>query len=244
MRRIKHKQCCGFTLVEMTAASVITAFLALVAVGGLMSISAARSRLQQATETMDELRYVVDLLRGDLANLYRDRFEWFFEGGVETAADGDWPRLRFRTVLADKARADQPEGDLYEVEYAFVAQPDGSRRLCRRVCPIVGVETEPAQTAGGILTRLSDKIAYLGIRYFDGTQWRTDWPADLRQWPLLIEVSLAAKVVEDGGQPRIFARQIVVHFPRLGEEQFEALGEQATDSSAIEFTEPEAGLSQ
>lgn len=244
MRLIKYRQHSGFTLVEMTAASVITAFLALVAVGGLMSISAARSRLQQATETMDELRYVVDLLRGDLANLYRDRFEWFFEGGVETASDGDWPRLRFRTVLADKARADQPEGDLYEVEYAFITKPDGGRQLCRRVCPIVGVETEPAQTAGGILTWLSDKIAYLGIRYFDGTQWRKDWPADLRQWPLLIEVSLAAKVVEHGGPPRIFARQIVAHFPRLGEEQFEALGEPATDSGAIEFIEPEAGLSQ
>lgn len=244
MRRIKHKQRCGFTLVEMTAASVITAFLAMVAVGSLMSVSAARGRLQQATETMDELRYTVDLLRDDLANLYRDRFEWFFEGGVEQAADGDWPRLRFRTVLANKARADQPEGDLYEVEYLFVAQADGGRRLCRRVCPIVGVEVEPAQTAGGILTRLSEKIAYMGIRYFDGTQWRTDWPAQLRQWPLLIEVSLAAKVVEDGGLPRVFARQIVAHFPRLGQEQFEMLGQEGADGGAIEFTEPETGLSQ
>ena len=41
-------------LVELMAASVITAFLAMVAVGGLVSVTSARNTLDEATVVMDE----------------------------------------------------------------------------------------------------------------------------------------------------------------------------------------------
>ena len=233
----------GFTLVELMAASVITAFLAMVAVGGLVSVTSARSSLDEATETMDELRYVVDLLRQDMANMYRDRRELLFEGTVEERAGGTTPRLRFRTIGTVKTRPNQPEGDLYEIEYLFVDRGDGALALSRRVCPIVGVEVEPQQTAGGILTRLSDRISFFGVRYFNGAEWLASWPIEQRQLPQLMELSLAAKIVDKNGKERIFARQAIVTFPRLWQQVLdESEMEGAEASLQMEFTEPEAGI--
>lgn len=240
---IVNRRCSGFTLVELVAASVITAFLAMVAVGGLVSISSARGSLDEATEVMDELRYVVDLLRQDMANMHRDRRELLFEGTVEERAGGTTPRIRFRTIGTVKARAGQPEGDLYEVEYLFFDRGDGTLALSRRVCPIVGVEVEPQQTAGGILTRLSDRVSFFGVRYFNGAEWLTSWPIEQRQLPQLIELSLAAKIIEKNGKERIFARQAIVTFPRIWQQVLDESELEGTEAgAAVEFSEPEAGI--
>ena len=230
-------------MVELMAASVITAFLAMVAVGGLVSITSARSSLDEATEVMDELRHVVDLLRQDMANMYRDRREMLFEGTIEERAGGTTPRLRFRTIGTVKARPDQPEGDLYEIEYLFFDRGDGNLALSRRVCPIVGVETEPQQTAGGVLTRLSERVSFFGVRYFNGVEWLTSWPIEQRQLPQLVELSLAAKIIDKNGKERIFARQAIVTFPRIWQQALDESEMEGTEAgAAVEFTEPEAGI--
>lgn len=240
---IVNRQSGGFTLVELMAASVITAFLAMVTVGGLVSVTSTRNSLGEATEVMDELRYVVDRLRQDMANMHRDRRELLFEGTVEEHAGGTMPRLRFRTIGTVKARPDPPEGDLYEIEYLFFDRGDGMLALSRRVCPIVGVETEPQQTAGGILTRLSERVSFFGVRYFNGAEWLTRWPIERRQLPQLMELSLAAKVIDKNGKERIFARQAIVTFPRLWQQALDDSEMEGTEAGfQVEFTEPEAGI--
>ncbi len=240
---IVNFQSSGFTLVELMAASVITAFLALVAVGGLVSVTSARGNLDEATEVMDELRYIVDLMRQDMANMHRDRRELMFEGLSEERDGVAVPRMRFRTIGTVKARPDQPEGDVYEVEYLFSEGTDGKMALSRRVCPIVGIETERTQTAGGILTRLSEHTAYWGVRYFNGAEWSMTWAVEQRQLPQLIELSLAAKVVDKNGKERIFARQAVVTFPRIWQQVLDESEMEGTEAgAAVEFSEPEAGV--
>ena len=63
----------GFTLLEVMAASVITAFIAMVAVSGLVSVTSAREQIDEVTVVNDELRFVADNLRRDLAGAARTR---------------------------------------------------------------------------------------------------------------------------------------------------------------------------
>lgn len=231
----------GFTLVELMAASVITVFLAMVAVGGMVSVTSARSSLDEVTQVMDELRYASDLLRQDLANAYRNRQEMLFEGLLEDGGGMPMPRLRFRAIGTTKARAAQPEGDLYEIEYLFFEGQDGTMQLARRVCPVVGIEEERDQTAGGILTKLSEQISFFGVRYFNGTEWTTIWPVEQELLPTLIEVSLASRYLDKGGKEKIYAKQVILTFPRLGD-QTAATDEDEAFLDEIEFTDPESGL--
>lgn len=237
----QRTQWAGFTLVELMAASVITGFIALVAVGGLVSVTSARGSLDEVTETMDELRYAADLMRQDMANVHRNRQEMLFEGMVEEGGAQVMPRLRFRTVGVSKARPAQPEGDVYEVEYLFFEGADGKARLSRRVCPVVGIEIDRQQTAGGILTQLSDRISFFGVRYFNGTEWTTVWPVEQQLLPTLMEISLASRVVDKNGKEKTYAKQVIVTFPRLGDQ---TAAEEDETGLEVEFTEPESGLGQ
>jgi prepilin-type N-terminal cleavage/methylation domain-containing protein len=234
----------GFTLVELMAASVITAFLAMVAVGGMISITSARNSLDEVTKVMDELRYASDLLRLDLANVHRNTQEMLFEGLLEDSGAMAMPRLRFRAIGTSKARPAQPEGDLYEIEYLFFEGQDGKTQLARRVCPVVGIEEAADQTAGGMLTKISDQISFFGVRFFDGTAWTTIWPAEQQLLPTLIEVSLASRVVEKNGKEKIYAKQVILTFPRIGDQTAttEEETEEEDTSLEIEFTDPEAGM--
>lgn len=235
----------GFTLVELMAASVITAFIAMVAVGGLVSVTSARSSLDEVTGVMDELRYVADLIRQDMANVSRSTQEPLFEGMLEESGTLTLPRLRFRTIGTVKARSAQPEGDLYEVEYLFFEGSDGKALLSRRVCPVVGIEQDRQQTAGGVLTQLSEHISFFGVRYFNGVEWTSVWPVEQQTLPLLIEISLASRVVEKNGKEKVYAKQVIVTFPRIGEQTTTTTEEEEEDTTMeVEFTEPESGLGQ
>lgn len=230
----------GFTLVELMAASVITAFLAMVAVGGMVSVTSARNSLDEVTEVMDELRFASDLLRQDLSNVSRGR-QMLFEGLIEEGSGVEIPRLRFWAISKSKARPMQPEGDLYEIEYLFFEGQDGGTYLARRQCPIVGVEQYDDETAGGVLTKISEKIAYFGIRYFDGTTWSSIWPIEQEELPMLVEVSLASRHVDKSGSEKVYSKQVILTFPRLGD-QSALTEEEETMIDEIEFTDPESGL--
>jgi prepilin-type N-terminal cleavage/methylation domain-containing protein len=204
----------GFTLIEIMAASVITAFIALVAVSGLMGVTSARQQVDEAALVNDELRFTADCIRRDMAGFYRDPKTLLFEGALEETPAGIFSKVRFHTVCDAKARYDQPEGDLYEVEYFLAAGDDGQTWVARRQCPIVGNEETLEETAGGVMTRLSERLSLFGLRYFDGTQWLAEWPMEWMRTPMLVEISLGAVVEEKGGKETIYSKQFFVHFPR------------------------------
>ena len=58
----------GFTFVEVTAAVAIGAFVTLVAVGALKSTSDGTRTVRQHSEMAAEMRFVMQLMRQDLAN--------------------------------------------------------------------------------------------------------------------------------------------------------------------------------
>jgi prepilin-type N-terminal cleavage/methylation domain-containing protein len=208
------KQHGGFTLIEVMAASVITAFIAMVAVSGLMGVTSARQQVDEVTVINDELRFVADQIRQDLAGFYRNQEDMLFEGLLEDTPEGLFPIMRFRTVCDAKARLDHPEGDLYEVEYFLAAGEEGQPWIARRKCPIVGNEETILETAGGVLTRLAEQLSLFGLRYFNGSEWLTEWPMELNRTPMLIEVSLGAVLENEDGIQTVHTKQFFVNFPR------------------------------
>ena len=230
----------GFTLVEVMAASVITAFIAMVAVSGLMGVTSARRQVDDVTVVNDELRFVADRIRTDMAGFYRNRQALLFEGVIEETPAGAFPKLRFRAICDAKARPDHPEGDLYEVEYFLAAGDDGQPWIARRQCPIVGNEETDKETAGGVMTRLAERLSLFGVRYFDGEQWQLEWPREWMRVPMLVEVSLGAVVEEESGIETIYTKQFFINFPRNGQN-----GE-ASESVDMEMdvATPEEALSQ
>ena len=216
MKIIKRKS--GFTLVEMMVASVVTSFIILVAISGLAGTASSRSRIEEATLAADQLRYVADRIQQDFRNICRDRQSNVFEGSV--LEDGG-SRVRFRAISQVNARKSQSESDLYEIEY-FLIQDGETRQLARRVCPVVGIETEPTETDGGILTKLSDQIVFFSVRYFDGSQWLNQWMPETQSLPAMVEISLAvcsdpkAEVISAG---QVQTKQILMNFPWSGSSQ-------------------------
>ena len=115
-------------------------------------------------------------------------------------------------------------------------------QLARRICPVVGIEQDRGQTAGGVLTKLSERISFFGVRYFDGSRWTTVWPVEQQLMPTLIEVSLASRVTDKRGREKIYSKQVILTFPRFGD-QTAGMAEDELGAE-IEFSDPESGAGQ
>ncbi|MBN2180953.1 MAG: prepilin-type N-terminal cleavage/methylation domain-containing protein [Sedimentisphaerales bacterium] len=180
----------GFTLVEVMVASTIGAFISLVAVGTLKTVITSNEHLDNNINAASEARFAANLLQRDLTNIYRDENTENTKliGSVEYLAEYSTSYLVFYTINRTKARAYEPESDLYEVEYYLMKEDDKSA-LIRRVWPNPSDEFEP----GGIRTTIAENIDLFEVRYFDGEEWYNDWPEDMETLPHIIEVNIVAK---------------------------------------------------
>jgi general secretion pathway protein J len=198
----------GFTLVEVLVASVIGAFVALVAVGALRSISASTERIDSIVGVAAEARFAASMISRDLVNIYRapDMKRMRLIAGREWSAEGLDSWLVFYVVSRAKARIDQPEGDVYEVQYHLERDAEKSV-LMRRLWPYPDKEAEP----GGMLTVIAEDIEVFEVRFFDGEEWQIEWPEELASIPELVEVTLAAR---HEGTEEMAVETFVVSFAR------------------------------
>ena len=122
----------GFTLVEVMVAVTIGGFIMLVAVGTLKAITSSSKMVDTNINAAAEVRFAMNLIARDLVNFYRDENieNTKLIGTTEESSDGNASYLVFYTLNRMKARADQPEGDIYEVEYSLLK--DGERSLLMR----------------------------------------------------------------------------------------------------------------
>ena len=234
MRTVRNK---GFTLAEVLVASTISAFIAMVGVGALKAVSDSAQIVNHASETVGEVRFAARMLAGDLANLYRDADteNMRLVGASQSSVTGEPPYITFYAVGRAKARAAQPEGDVYEVEYVLGQRqqedndaPDaevGSTVLFRRLWPNPDEEREP----GGILTVIAEDIAIFEIRFFDGEQWADEWPEEMESFPDLIEVTLGT-LPEGRSEPVV--ETFVVNCARLTGQSAAAASEEGMDEGA------------
>ena len=189
----------GFTLVEVLVATTIGAFIALVAVATLKAVTTSSEIVQSSVSTAAELRFASRTISRDLVNMYRpkNKNDTRIFGLAEDADGANNSYMVFYAMSRTKARRQEPEGDVYEVEYYLLAEEERSV-LMRRFWPnpTKDEEVEP----GGILTEIAENIDVFEVRYFDGEEWSYEWPEDMEILPLLIEVSLVASP-EKSGQP-------------------------------------------
>ena len=208
----------GFTLAEVLVASTISAFVALVAVGALKTVTDSAQLVNQTGETTSELGFAARLLSRDLANLYRDPEPGNMRlvGAAQGSDEAPTAFLRFYMVGRSPARVGQPEGDVYEVEYilqqtadagAGPDEPAGSM-LLRRLWPNPDEDRQP----GGTLVPIAQGIDVFDLRFFNGEEWTSEWPEELESIPQLIEVTLAV-LGPEGGTPMM--ETFTVGFPRL-----------------------------
>ena len=181
----------GFTLVEVIIASTIGAFISLVAVGTLKAVISSNVLLDNNVNAASEVTFASNLIEKDLINIYRDDAieNMKLIGTVEDLADYSTSVITFYTVNRTKARYDQPEGDIYEVEYYLVKNEDSSS-LMRRLWPNPNDEFE----AGGVVTTIAENIDLFEVRYFDGEEWYDEWQQeDMQTMPDMIEINIVSK---------------------------------------------------
>ena len=184
---------------EVMVASTIGAFISLVAVGTLKAVISSNEQVDANINVASEVRFAANMIERDLTNIYRDEdYEnTKLIGTVEDLAEYSTSYLVFYTINRTKARALEPEGDMYEVEYYLVKNEDGSF-LMRRLWPNPNDGFEP----GGVLTTIAENIELFQIRYFDGEEWYDQWLEDMDTQPQMIEVIIAARP-ENQGIPTI-----------------------------------------
>jgi general secretion pathway protein J len=198
----------GFTLVEVLVASTIGAFLALVAVSTLRVVSTSAEMVDSNVATAAEVRFAARTIATDLVNLYRDTEQrnMKFVGIIEESGEIPVCCLTFYTVGRTKARIDQPEGDIYEVEYLLLRDEERSA-LTKRLWPNPNEELEP----GGVLSVIAENIDVFQVRYFDGEQWQDEWPEEMRSLPELVEVVIAAA---EPGRDNLIMESVLVNFAK------------------------------
>jgi len=157
-----------------------------------------------------------------------------FEGLIDQTGAVPTPRIIIRTFSRSKARLDQPESELYEVEY-FITEDQQARTLMRRVCPIVGLDSQTATEAtdGGILEVVAGSIVAFDVRYFDSGNWTDQWSSENMRPPQLVLVNLAVGQAGTVKQ-KIYSRQVAVGF-KQGEFTDEV------DAANFEWDQAESG---
>jgi type II secretion system protein J len=184
----------GFTLVEVLVASTIGVFIAMVAVGALRAIIASAEMVDSNINAAAEVRFAANTIAQDLQNFYNnDEIDNTKFIGTFEALDSDnyTSYLVFYTLGRTKARIDQPEGDLYEVEYYLVQEGENSM-LMRRLWPNPSRDYEGLEPRG-ILTVIAENIAAFQVQYFDGEEWSEEWPEEMQALPDLVSVSIVAQ---------------------------------------------------
>lgn len=180
----------GFTLVEALVASTIGSFIALVAVGTLRTITVSAERVNSNIEAASEVRFASNMISRDLVNLYREQNVRNMKlVGIADDSNPGSSFLTFYTVSRAKARTDQPEADVYEVEY-FLKKNEEESDLYRRLWPNPDPNDE---NPGGILSIIAEDIEFFQVRFFDGEEWSEEWPEEMEVVPQLIEVNIVGK---------------------------------------------------
>lgn len=166
----------GFTLVELLVSLMVMGLLMLLVLWSLQRLQHGRKNIAVWSQTMDEARYLLRLIEGDLRNVYR--------GNGERGDD-----FKFMVRPADAANTvgpvfwiTQPSYRLTPVDIAQVRyslspkRPGENMRLFTR---IYQSEESPASspTPSDEQIQMWVTLNDLSFSYFDGNVWQKSWPA-------------------------------------------------------------------
>ena len=179
----------AFTLLELIIALSLTCLLAASIFASLYVAFKAREVADRAISPIRSAGLAMEMLRVDFDGIQPQR--GIFEGtytGLSNQDDQGNDQAQFYSV-ADAPQHVDGTGDVKQVQL-LVYQPDGSSDhvLVRRVTSNL-LSTTTINPDEEVIAR---HVSSFKMRYFDGTQWQTDW--DATQYgnvlPAAVEVTL------------------------------------------------------
>lgn len=187
----------GFTLVEVLVAVFIFALLMTVAYGSVNALLRTRDGLAEQNGRLREVQFAMGLIERDLRSaIARPVREGY--GEREPALIGTRDAVAFTRAGYANPLA-QERARIERVGYAWRDQA-----LSRATFPVLDRTPATAPLARDLL----GDVQRIGFRYFDGRQWREQWPLGhasvrpLRSLPRAVEFSIET---EDFG---IFTRMV------------------------------------
>jgi len=173
----------GFTLIEILVAIVIISLLLTTVFGVFSSVSGTQERLEREAGEHHLARVLLDRIGRELRGAYlSNNRQTLFAAGNEEGR----PTLTFTTTT------DTPYGDTraglaivrYRLEGA-VPEAETGLTLLRGERQLFSEHEEFAREH-----RLTDTLRKFELRYYDRGRWDTEWPAEKRALPQLVEVTL------------------------------------------------------
>lgn len=184
----------GFTLIEVLLSLVILGVVAGVLYAAFSTTSNNIDAADSIREETDTVRTLLFRMTDDITNAYcSSRLSYtFFYGKKNEIAASDGNRrldeLHFTTFTGWR-RPNTKETGLLEVGYLFKERPDGSGRILFR-----REKREPGGDApleGGAEYMLTDAVAGMQMRYFDGAKWVDEiGTRDMCMRPQAVEITL------------------------------------------------------
>ena len=208
-RAVKHRNLQrAFTLLELIAATALTVLVAGSTVAIMRSTTSARQQANRQMPVQQEARSAVRAIATALRNACRSEGETALEGAQDWLDDMPADRARFFTISRTNVRQGRPESDVKECEF-YLARPENepAAMLMRRLDPT----RNQAPDGGGVVETLARNILALELSYHDGRQWRADWSADQKSWPLAVQIRLTA--VDPSDRSKLWTIGRVVNFP-------------------------------
>ena len=187
----------AFTLIELVASLAIAVMLAAALHGALSTAWKAKKTAEAAIEPTRMGVIALDIICRDLAatpappssDSTTVHLGGPFIGVHQPSGSSDIDDLQFHTLAREEGTADDdPLADGMKI-VEYLVRPDGeSPTLVRRVTRDILAPQAPVP----VDENLCRNVRALSIRYFDGTQWQTDWDSTVMGdvLPLAVQVTL------------------------------------------------------
>jgi prepilin-type N-terminal cleavage/methylation domain-containing protein len=206
-----HRKARGFTLIEVVLAIVIAVGLLTGVLVFYRQAAIVREEILRKADALSAVRLVMDristelrtvppntagvaILSGDSRSLrilhtsVPSKTPWRGGNlGRASIAEADWVEVAYRWS------SDTNQPGLFRQERAHTTSAPVSTNLLTEVEPITGSGTNSIVPSGG--TPLSESIAYLRFRYWDGSRWQNAW--EKPEPPTAVEVSLGLDPMEE-----------------------------------------------
>ena len=200
---IRNLRSPGFTLLEVLIATAIMAGIVTVIYSSFFTASQNVKQAEEIRDTSDLVRTLIAKLTNDIANAYVNPGMNYPDGpmtvfyGKKVQPDSGDSKVRYDelylTTLTNWRRPGTKETDLWEVGYYFKQKPDGSGYVMMRREKRELTREYPA-LEGGVEYEMTDRVASLQFRYYNGTSWSDDW-SNRTVLPKAVEISL---LLDDG----------------------------------------------
>jgi general secretion pathway protein J len=198
----------GFTLIEVTLALAILAFLTTIMWGSFSQTATNKRAIEAAQDRMHTVRVALFRMAREIEMAYKSGHEnpgaiekrTFFVG----TSKGDVDELSFSTFAHQRLRAGLAEGDTSVVTYSGERDPDDRRVLNLMRRETRRLQAEDPKTIAGESYVLCPDVARVKFAYYDykKKEWESDWStlnASGNQY-LPTHVRITLTVVDENGR--------------------------------------------